>query len=294
MQPKILGKMSFSEKEMYNKHMAKLKEESITITLEKEQIESWYVMFAIPCYDQQISESTFMSMIKTVMYFRDRGIKFAVSTITDSLISRARNNIAAKFLANSEFTHMMFIDADIGFEPEDIVKMLWQNKEVVTGSYPIKDINWKKVKHDAVVNDIRYDELMTKSLRFVVNPVRHNEQTELMVDNGAIEIFDAGTGFMLIQRSCFEKLIEAYPHLKYNDDTGSLNKKEQEYTYAFFNSYIDSHRKRFLSEDYGFCRYWQDIGGKVWVDPNINMTHLGRIKFTGNMLSYLQEIANTE
>jgi len=279
---------------MYTKYMAKLDVESTNITIEKEQIESWYIMFAIPCYDQQISEATFMSIIKMTMYCRDRGIKFAISTITDSLISRARNNIAAKFLANSEFTHMMFIDADIGFQPEDVIKLLWHDKEIITGSYPIKEINWKKVKHDAVVKDIRYDELMSKSLRFVVNPVKSQDQVTLKVDNGAIEIFDAGTGFMLIKRTCFEKMMKEYPNLKYDDDTGSLTEKEKQYTYAFFNSYIDPHRNRFLSEDYGFCRYWQDIGGKVWVDPNINMVHIGRMKYSGNMLSYLQDIAETQ
>ena len=291
----MLQKADFTSETVYTKYMTKLDVKKTSITIEKEQIESWYIMFAIPCYDQQVTETTMMSLIKTIIYCRDRGIKFAVSTITDSLISRARNNIAAKFLANSEFTHMMFIDADIGFQPEDVIKMLWHNKEVVTGSYPIKEINWKKVKHDAVVNDIRYDQLMSKSLRFVVNPVKDKEnQATLKVDDGAIEIFDAGTGFMLIQRSCFEKMIEAYPHLKYNDDTGSLTQEEKKYTYAFFNSYIDPHKNRFLSEDYVFCRYWQDIGGKIWVDPDIDMVHVGRMKFTGNMLSYLQDIAITE
>ena len=271
--------------------MTKLQVETESIDITEEMTKSWYVMLAIPCYDQQITESTFMSIIKTVMFFRDHGIKFAVSTITDSLISRARNNITAKFLVNSEFTHMMFIDADIGFEPEDVIKLLWHDKEIITGSYPIKEINWKKVKHDAVVKDIRYDELMSKSLRFVVNPVKNKEQTTLKVENGAIEIFDAGTGFMLIKRSCFEKLIDAYPNLKYDDDTGSLTEKEMEYTYAFFNSYIDPHRNRFLSEDYGFCRYWQDIEGSIWVDPTITLVHVGRIKYTGTMITYLQDIS---
>lgn len=270
--------------------MTKLKTETEQIDITEEMTKAWYVMLAIPCYDQQITESTFMSTIKTVMFFRDHGIKFAISTITDSLITRARNNITAKFLANSEFTHMMFIDADIGFQPEDIIKLLWHNKEVMTAAYPIKDISWKKVKHDAVVNNVDYKELMSRSLRFVVNPVRGDGQTTLKIENGAIEIFDAGTGFMLIKRSCFEKLIDSYPNLKYDDDTGSLSEEEKKSTYAFFNSYIDPHRNRFLSEDYGFCRYWQDISGSIWVDPTITLTHVGRIKYVGTMLTYLQDM----
>ena len=232
-----------------------------------------------------------MSLIKTIMYFRDHGIKFAVATITDSLINRARNSMAAKFMAQSNLTHMMFIDADIAWEPEDIIKMLWHEKEIMTGAYPIKSINWENVEKN-VKAGMPSDKLLSNSLRYVVNAVKYKDNNKLNVVNGAIEIFDAGTGFMLLKREVFTKLIEAYPHLKYNDDTGSLNDEERKWTYAFFNSYIDTHLNRFLSEDYGFCRYYQDIGGKVWVDPAIKMTHLGRMKYEGTMMSFLESNAS--
>jgi hypothetical protein len=273
-------------------------EQQITIT--KEMTSSWNVFIAIPCYDQLISETTFMSVLKTIMFFKVHGIDFAISTISDSLISRARNNVSAKFLANKQFTHMMFIDADIGFEATDLVKMLWHStfpeKEIVTGSYPIKDINWKKVENN-VKKGVSHDKLLERSIRFVVNPVKSDGNQKfhkLKVDNGCIEIFDAGTGFMLIKREAFLKLIEKYPHLRYNDDTGSLSEQEKEWTYAFFNSYVDPHGHRFLSEDYGFCRYWQDIGGKIWVDPAIELLHLGRMKYKGMMSQFLSEIATVE
>ena len=265
--------------------------ETQTIEVNNEQLSKWNVLFAIPCYDQQISEPTMMSLIKTIMYFRDHGIKFAVATITDSLINRARNSMAAKFMAQSNLTHMMFIDADIAWEPEDIIKMLWHEKEIMTGAYPIKSINWENVEKN-VKAGMPSDKLLSNSLRYVVNAVKDKDNNKLNVVNGAIEIFDAGTGFMLLKREVFTKLIEAYPHLKYNDDTGSLNDEERKWTYAFFNSYIDTHLNRFLSEDYGFCRYYQDIGGKVWVDPAIKMTHLGRMKYEGTMMSFLESNAS--
>ena len=262
----------------------------LSIEINQEQMKKWNVLFAIPCYDRQISEPTMMSLIKTVMYFRDHGIKFAIATITDSLINRARNNMAAKFLAQNQLTHMMFIDADIGFEPEDVIKLLWHDQEIITGAYPIKSINWESVKEN-VNNGIEPKNLLENSVRFVVNPIRKKEDNKLSIINGALEIFDAGTGFMLIKREAFTKLIEKYPHLKYSDDTGSLGEEEKKLTYAFFNSYIDPHLNRFLSEDYGFCRYWQDIGGKVWVDPTIKLSHLGRIEFEGTMITYLEKVA---
>jgi len=273
---------------MYTVCMALFETQSIEIN--NEQLRSWNVLFAIPCYDQLISEPTMMSLIKTLMYFRDHNIRFAVATITDSLINRARNSMSAKFMAQEELTHMMFIDADIAWEPEDVIKLLWHDKEIMTGAYPIKSINWELVEKN-VKAGIPTDELMSNSLRYVVNAVKDKDNNSLNVSNGAIEIFDAGTGFMLLKREVFTKLIEAYPHLKYNDDTGSLNDKERDWTYAFFNSYIDPHLNRFLSEDYGFCRYWQDIEGKVWVDPAIKMTHLGRMRYEGTMMSFLERNA---
>jgi len=249
-------------------------------------------MIAVPCYDQQVTEPFFMSCIRMAMGFKDANLHFAISTITDSLISRARNNLIAKFMANPEFTHIMFIDADIGFDYEDVIKLLWHDKDIVTGSYPIKKINWNKVEQ--LVNEkTPTEKLMTKSLRYVVNPVQDKRGT-VVVDNGAMNIYDAGTGFMLIKREVIEKMIKEYPHLKFKDDTGSLSREEMNWTYAFFNSYIDNETGRFLSEDYGFCRYWQDIGGSVWVDPTIDMLHLGRMKFEGRMMDFLETIVVPE
>lgn len=257
------------------------------IEINHEQIESWYPMFAIPCYDQQVTEPFFMSMIKTVMEFKDYDVKFAISTVSDSLVTRARNSLVAKFLANPEFTHLMFIDADIAWEPSDIIKMLWHDKDIITGSYPIKTLDWKKISK-MIVDGTPTEEVMSKSLRYVVNPVK-GSKGEVLVDNGAIRIYDAGTGFMLIKREVFMKMIEEYPNLKYKDDTGSLNEEEKKWTYNFFSDYIDDDG-RLLSEDYGFCRFWQKIGGEVWVDPAVDMTHLGRMKYRGKMLDFLQTV----
>lgn len=264
--------------------------ETQTIEIDSKQLQSWNVLFAIPCYDQQISEPTMMSLIKTTMYFRDHNIKFAIATITDSLINRARNNMTAKFMANPQFTHMMFIDADISWEPDAIIKLLWHNQDVITGAYPIKKIEWDRVVKN-VNEGMPSEALAENSVRFVVNPTKNKETSNLNVVNGAVEIFDAGTGFMLIKRETITRLIESYPELKYSDDTGSLNDEEQNWTYAFFNSYIDKHLNRFLSEDYGFCRYWQEIGGKIWVDPGITLGHLGRMKYSGTMMTFLEQNA---
>lgn len=263
--------------------MLSVEEQEIEIT--SEQIESWYPFIALPCYDQQVTEPFMMSLIKTVVGFKDIGLKFSISTLSDSLITRARNQLVAKFMAHKEFTHLLFIDVDLSFNPDDILKMLWHDKEIVTGAYPIKEILWERVQNN-VHKGIDKNDLLSNSVRFVVNPVRVGEN-RVEVSNGAISVYDAGTGFMLIKREVFEKMFEAHPELKYNDDTGMLSEEERNYSYALFNSYVDTDTGRLLSEDYGFCRYWQEMDGKIWTDPSVELGHLGRMKYTGRLIDFL-------
>lgn len=223
------------------------------------------------------------------MAFKEIGLKFGVSTISDSLISRARNQLVAKFMANPGFTHLLFIDVDLGFNYEDVLKLFWHDKDIVTGAYPIKDILWDKVVKLAN-NGTPKEEIAEKSTRFVINAAVGKDQ-KVKVENGALSIYDAGTGFMLIKREVFEKMFAAYPELKYVDDTGSIHGDEKNYTYALFNSFVDEDG-RFLSEDYGFGRYWQKLGGEVWVDPSIELMHLGRFEYRGKMITWLAENAS--
>jgi len=257
------------------------------ITIPKEKIQEWNVFFALPCYDSHVTEPFMMSLMQALMYYKDIGLKYSVCTISDSLINRARNNLVAKFMGNPTYTHLMFIDVDLQFDKQSILKLLWHDKDVITASYPIKEINWEKVKEGAQ-KDLDSKSLMEYGSRYVVHLTKPGE-TNLTVDNGAVECYEAGTGFMLIKRETIQKMIKKYKKLKYKDDTSALNENESDYAYALFNSYVDDDG-RFLSEDYGFCRYWQKIGGKIWVDPSIDLTHFGRIRYSGKMMEYLNRI----
>lgn len=270
----------------YNEYVLKTENQNIEIT--PDQIKSWCPMFALPCYNRELTEPFMMSLVQATMYFKQIGMRFGISTVSDSLINRARNNLVAKFMANEQFTHLIFIDVDLKFSHNDILKLLWHDKDIITGAYPIKDINWEKV-HKMVGDGIPSDKLAEKATRFVVNPVKTGEN-KIQTDNGAISVYDAGTGFMMIKREVFTKMFEHYPELKFNDDTGSIKGNERDYTYALFNSYVDDD-KRFLSEDYGFCRYWQKMGGKVWVDPAIELEHLGSFVYKGSMIEYIMDIS---
>lgn len=261
-------------------------ENTETVKITKEQLAEWQVLIAIPCYDQTVSEPFMMSLLDSLIFYSRAGLKFSVTTISDSLISRARNTLVAKFMAMEGYTHLMFIDADIGFSRDALIKLLWHNKPVMTASYPIKEIDWEKIAESAK-EGVEPSKLLENSIRFVVNPIKTDQQ-EIKVDKGAVSVYDAGTGFMLIHRDVFTKLFAEHPELKFVDDTGTLNEKENQHAYALFNSFVEN--GRFLSEDYGFCRYWQGMGGEIWTDPTIGLTHLGRMKYSGTMVKQLNKL----
>ena len=257
------------------------------INITKEQLDSWNVFLALPCYDSQLTEPFAMSLIQAMNYYKEIGLRVSICTISDSLISRARNNLVAKFMGFETCTHLLFIDVDLAFDKHALLRLLWHNKDIVTASYPIKEIDWQKVKEGAQ-KDMDPKNLLDYSCRHVVHLTKPG-QKEVKIENGALECYEAGTGFMLIKRQVFEKMFKKYKKLKYEDDTGCLQGKERDYSYALFNSYVDDDG-RFLSEDYGFCRYWQKMGGKIWVEPAIDLVHMGRMKYKSSLINYLTEI----
>ena len=211
------------------------------------------IHFLTPCYGGNISEVTFSSYLGFTIMAMQNNINFQIDTLSnESNVNRARNSCAAKFL-NSDCTHLMFVDADIQFDPKDIVKLINHNKDIVGGIYPQK----------------------TLPPKMVVNTIT-NGKTE----GDLIEVGTLGTGFMLVKRLVFEKMIEngATPYV---DDIG-LSPEENANQYDFFQCTIDSNG-RYLTEDWSFCRRWRQLGGSIWADKTIGLTHVGYFRFPPNM-----------
>jgi hypothetical protein len=199
----------------------------------------------------------------------------------ESLITRARNALVHGFLKNKDHTHLLFIDADIKFRPEDIMAMLEVDKDIICGIYPKKEINWHTVKQ-AMDNNVPQDQLKHHTGSFVVNLVDYQGSVTVPV-NQPVEIFNGGTGFMLIKREVFEKLNDTVP--SYSNDVmdlgGSLQNSEM--IKEFFATSIEPGTQRLLSEDYHFCRIWREIGGKVYAAPWAQLAHIGTYAFEGQL-----------
>ena len=236
--------------------------ENNQVVIDMDIIRKSNIFFATPCYGGQITDQYFLSMFRLTQELIKYNINFRITTLrNESLVPRARNILNAMFLEAKECTHLMFIDADIEFEPESIIRMLAMDKDLITGAYPKKTL-----PVDYAIN-----------LKFA-----DKEKTQVKVDMGAVEVLDASTGFWLMKREVVDRMIEGYPELFYLNDS-SIDPKFNEYCYSFFDTIHDPDDNRYLSEDYTFCRRWQKIGGQIWLDPNTKLNHVGSYTFEGNV-----------
>lgn len=230
------------------------------LTINLDTLRQNNIFFATPCFGGQVTDQFFISMFRVTQELAKMQINFRVTTLrNESLITRARNILTAMFL-ESTCTHLFFVDADIEFDPESLIRMLAMNKEIIAGAYPKK-----KLPVEYAIN-----------LKFIEGTKK------VRVDNGAIEVLDASTGFMLIKREVIEKMIQKYPELFYVNDS-ALDPKFNKYCYSLFDTMHDPVDNRYLSEDYTFCRRWQKIGGEIWIDPNTKLNHVGSYVFPGDV-----------
>ena len=210
------------------------------------------VHICMPCYGGMLTEQTFMSFVKWANTCRQLGIDWTVETMTnESLISRARNTLSAKFLHTEGSTHLMFIDADIGWEPWHLLALLNADKDVIGGLYPMKSL----------------------PVKWCVNGIPGQVEDP---NSNLIEVTKTGTGFLLIKREVFEKM-NAHPAVRpFTNDIG-LDPALNQYMKTYFDTAV--REGRYYSEDWTFCENWRDIGGQVWVDKRVLLKHVGTYTF---------------
>lgn len=274
---------------------AKKQEEYIELL--KKRLQGKRLMVATPMYGGMAFGSYTKSCIDLTMICNRMGIPVNFKYIfNESLIQRARNYLVDEFY-HSDFTHLLFIDADIAFDARDAISLLsycgeTENKktyDIVTAPYPKKGIAWEKV-YDAVregFGDENPNNLSKFTADFAFNP-ESKEKTTFSLDE-PMEVMDAGTGFMCISKEAIEKFRKKYPNQKYTPDHGrTKNFDGSRPIWAIFDCLIDPDTKRYLSEDYMFCQWSRKIGLRVWMLPWIKLTHVGTYAFNGSLLDLAQ------
>lgn len=205
----------------------------------------------------------------------------------ESLITRARNYCVDEFL-RSDATHLMFIDSDIGFNPQDVIALLAlqtdeSEYDIIGGPYPKKCISWEKIK---IAVDKGFADEDPNNLEkfvgdYVFNPKGGAKEIPI---NQPVEVMEMGTGFMMIRRKTFDVYKEAFPHLSYKPDhvrTAAFDGSRE--IHAYFDCIIDPVSRRYLSEDYMFCYNTEKAGMKVWLCPWMSMQHVGSYNFGGSL-----------
>lgn len=253
-----------------------------------EKIKGKKLMICTPCYGGVVTESYAQAMFSLPILCAQVGVSVGFMTIAnESLVTRARNELVNGFM-KTDSDYLMFIDADIKFDPKSVIRMMTADKDIVVGAYPLKSLDWQKITSEAKKEDITADKLAEAAAMYVINVHKPDSSmvgktVDVEIKNGLLEVYDAGTGFMLIKRNVIESMIKEFPETLYYSDKDVTLTLEQNTRYALFDTLIDED-KRYLSEDYTFCRRWQKLGGKIYLDVNTVLGHIGSYTFKGNSL----------
>ena len=248
-----------------------------------------HLVVATPCFGGQVSSIYASSIFHLQRALRSKSnvdLKIHLRD-GDALITRARANLVTQFLDDPTATHFLFVDADIGFEPEQVFRLIESGADVVAGVYPIKRVNWDKAMR---MMETRRPGIPSAALDYVLEL---DDPDHVAVVNGFTRVRYAGTGFLMIRRHALEKMCVAYRSLQFfrehSQDTlaGSPNR------FALFECMIDPGSGTYLSEDFAFCKRWTDIGGEIWADLESRLDHVGPAIFRGNISSQFAAPART-
>jgi len=218
-------------------------------------------MIAMPCYDS-VKVNTMVAIVKVVQQLSKSGIQVGINTMKSPLIHQARNYLTSVFL-DSDFTHLLFIDSDVEFEPEAILRMLVARKDVICSPYRVKSMD---------VNQKIYTVELKKDARM--------EASDL------IEITAGPTGIMLIHRDVFKKIIEKFPELKIKNSVFPKPGPDHQYYYNFFDfTFEDGYS---AGEDVSFCKLVQKTGFKLYANTASFTKHHGSYAWGGRFKDALE------
>ena len=245
--------------------------------------EQIHLVVATPCFGGQVSSIYASSIFQLQRVLRSKSnVQLKVLLRDgDALITRARANLMTMFLDDPTATHFLFVDADIGFDPDQVFRLIESGADMVAGVYPIKRVNWEKAQRAI---ETKRTDLPSASLDYVLEI---NDPDHVAVVNGFTRVRYAGTGFLMIRRHVFEKMcahpdyasLQFFREHSHDALAGSPNR------FALFECMIDQKTGTYLSEDFAFCKRWTDIGGEIWADLESRLDHVGPSVFHGDVSS---------
>jgi hypothetical protein len=240
---------------------------------------------ATPCFGGQVSSLYAASIFKLQRALQSIPAVELVVHLRDgdALITRARADLVALFLDDPAATHLLFVDADIGFEPDQVMRLIACGADMAGGAYPIKRVNWDKARN---VIDSRRPNIPAAVLDYVLEV---EDPERIAVVDGVARVRYAGTGFLMVRRHALERMCRHYASLQFRREhsisdplAGSANR------FALFECIIDPASGIYLSEDFSFCKRWTDMGGEIWADLTSRLDHVGPATFHGDVATQFE------
>lgn len=245
------------------------------------------IFLGMPMYGGMLTENTMHGLLNLQQWCMARGVGMRVQSMgNESLITRARNTLVSMMMDQTDYvaTHLLFIDADIGFSAQNIERLLCADKDVVCGIYPRKHVHWDNVQKLLKEKpDASAEEMEVKSLGYNLN---FDNPMNVQMENGFCKVNEAATGMMLVKREVFRTMQKKFPERKYVSDqiiNGKSFSSDNCYDLFAVGPYETNGKKRYLSEDYYFSRLWQECGGDIWADCSMPLTHFGNMAFKGHV-----------
>ena len=236
------------------------------------------LVIATPCFGGQISVLYAASLFKLQKLIRGySGLNLKILFKDgDALITRARASLISQFLDDPDATHLLFIDADIGFEPEQALRLIECGADMCAAIYPIKRIDWDKVR-------TTIEAARPNPAAAAFNYVFEVEDPAAVIERGGfVRVRYAGTGFLMIRRQALQRMCSHYPQLQYKHDHSIDAATASGNRFALFECMI-AEDGTYLSEDFAFCKRWIDMGGEIWADMNSKLNHVGPMTFCGDL-----------
>ena len=247
------------------------------------------IFLGMPMYGGLLTEPTMHGLLELQSWSAQEGVNLRFQSMgNESLITRARNTIVSMMMDQTDYvaTHLLFIDADIGFTWKNIERLLCADKDVVCGIYPRKHLHLEKIKGILEKEpNISPDDLEAKCLGYNVN---FDDPTNVTGEQGYFRVNEAATGMMLVKREVFRTMFKKFPERKYETDqivNGKHYRSDNCYDLFAVGPYMTAGQKRYLSEDYYFSRLWQECGGEIWADLAMPLTHFGNRAYKGHVAS---------
>ena len=253
------------------------------------------IMVCTPCHSD-VSMHYTQAVLKFQQECLRNNILVSFTLLKSSLVTQGRNLCVADFVGHEhEYQHLLFIDSDIDFEYETIIKMLEADKDIIACPYPMKTIDedkmWRRLteKYDTIKDK---SDIIKSSYMF---PMKVKNKDNITVENGIMEATHVPTGCTLIKRHVILKMIEKHPELEIYQPT-VINGKEtkKEHFYNLFDTLHDPDTKRYYGEDFGFCQRWRDMGGKVYAYVSDYITHVGELQYCGRFFDELATLKRVD